>query len=409
MRVCVIGAGKAGTEAAREAARCGADVALVDLLGAPLPDWRSWPGLIREGAPKDASTANRRLPPEVTPAYGTRITSVARGSAKSATGRTFRADAFVLATGSGFERVPLQGRSRPGVVVLDTPGSYAGLGREVASAERVVVAGEGGRGMQVAERVASDGRRVTVIPSSWQHGAPGAPAADVLRSALEGMGISVGTCRVDRALGTRRLEAVLAGGEVVPAEALAVVPRRTPGRVPGQAAVGRHGGVRIELDTRTSVPGILSAGGCAELGVGSPPHSTLEDEPGPSGRVAGANATGFSVSLPTARRFSCSAFGLVWARIGEEVAGARAAGFDADAVGERWDERSSCSIVYDRARGTVLGLEVVHEREGAEPALPPMRGPLTLRSLAYECPLGSSDISMVSETARLGLGVWSRS
>jgi NADPH-dependent 2,4-dienoyl-CoA reductase/sulfur reductase-like enzyme len=408
MKVCVIGAGKAGVEAAREAVRGGADVTLVDAREGPLPDWQSWPDLIHQngaGAPRQAGAASCGAEC----AFGARVVSLARGEATTASGSKFTAGAFVLAVGSGFERVPFEGRSKPGVTVMDSPERYAGLRQAWASSERVAVAGEGTRAMEIADRVAYGGRRVTVLLSTWQHAAPGALAAQVLQDAAMERGVSLVCGRVDRALGPSRLEAITSAGQVLPCDALAVAPRRTPNHIPGQAAVGRHGGVRTRLDMRSGVPGILSAGGCAELEEGNPSPCTLEDEQGTSGRIAGANAAGAGVRMPACRRASCSVFGLVWTRVGMGASAARAAGLDVGEVVERRDERSSCTITYDRASGVAVGLEVVSEQGSREQAAAPLDGPATLRSLAYGGTLGSSDISMVSETARLGLELWSRS
>ena len=408
MRVVVIGAGKAGTEAAREASRAGAEVTLVDSLRGPLPDWQSWPDLIHDGF-SAGRVPSPRSPAGVTCAFETRVTSLAGGAVTTVGGRKLVADSLVLATGSGFEGAYFEGRSKPGVTILDSPEKYSALGRDMASADAVVVSGEGGRGLQVAEKAAGRGRRVALFISSWQHAAPGPLASRVLFDAAEQRGVSVRAGRVSRALGAVKLEAVLAQGEVVPAGALAVAPRRTPRPVLGPAGVGKRGGVKVGLDLRTSTPGILAAGGCAELSEGSPSGASLEDEQEPSGRTAGANATGSTVVMPHARRVTCSVFGLVWTCVGTGIAAARAAGLEVDSVGERRDEVTSCALVYDRATGRVLGLEAVHEQRACGVAIPGIVTPTTLRSLAYDGSLGSSDISMVSETARLGLQAWSRS
>ncbi|MDE1857649.1 MAG: FAD-dependent oxidoreductase [Thaumarchaeota archaeon] len=407
MRVCVIGAGVAGAEAAREAARNGADVTLVDSLGGPLPDWRSWPELICGEKAAEPRTPARRLPPEVTCAFGSTIVSVARGSAVAEGGGMFRADRLVVATGSIHERISFEGRGKPGVTLLDSPEAFARFGRDLCAAERVLVAGEGARVLQVAERAASGGRGVTAVITSWQHAAPGPLAAKVLCDAASRRGVSVRQGRVDRALGPRALQAVLVDGEVVPADALAVAPRRVPRRVPHPASPGRLGGVRVGFGMETTVPDVFAAGGCAELSEGNPPQATLEDELGPSGRIAGANAAGGRARMPLNRRFSTHLFGLLWTRVGTGVSVAGAAGLDV--IGERADDHSSCAMVYDRAKGDVLGMELVGDESHRE-LLPHFTGRLgTLRSLAYDGALGSSDISMVSETARLGLEAWSRS
>ncbi|HKT22831.1 MAG TPA: FAD-dependent oxidoreductase, partial [Nitrososphaerales archaeon] len=356
-----------------------------------------------------SSAQARASPPGVSRAFGTRVVSVDRGSAATASGGRLDADAFVFAAGSSFERVSFEGRTKAGVRILESPESYAGLGRALAGVGRAVVAGEGARALQVAERVAAGGRRVTVLISSWQHGPPGPIAAQVIGDAARARGVALERGRVVRALGPRNVEAVLAGGEVVPCDSLAVVPRRVPGYIPSPAALGRQGGVLTGMGMESGAHGTFAAGGCAELGEGNPPHSVLDCEQGLSGRIAGANAAGSFERMPASRRTSCSAFGLVWTRVGTGSAAARAGGLEVEAVGQRHGERSSCVIAYDRAKGVALGLEVVTELARGEPALPSLVGTATLRSLAYDGALGSSDISMVSETARLGLESWSRS
>lgn len=408
MKVCIIGSGRAGAEAAREAARCGAEVTLVDSDESPVPDWRSWPDLISK-AGRGSAPVPRPLPPEAERLCGTRVRYLGRGEAMLAGGGRLRADAFVLALGPSFGTLSIDGRSKPGFTTMDSPGTYGRFGLALASSERVAVAGEASRGLQVAERATAGGRQVTVFASSWQHGAPGLLAGSVLSDAARERGVSLVHGRVDRALGARKLEAVLVAGKVVPADALAVVPRRVPGRIPNPAAPGKHGGLSVMLDMRTGCPDILAAGGCAEVEEGNPPSATLEDEEGPSGRIAGASATGLDVRLPVFRRWSCSVFGLTWSCVGIGGAAARAAGLYVDEVGERRDGRSSCALVYDRRSGAVLGVETVGAPAEGEAPVPHLDRQVTLRTLAYGDALGSSDITAVSDTARLALETWSKS
>jgi hypothetical protein len=159
---------------------------------------------------------------------------------------------------------------------------------------------------------------------------------------------------------------------------------------------------------RTGSPGVLAAGGCAELGSGLHP-STLEEEPRASGRIAGANSTGMNVMISGIRAWSCFVFGVRWSAYGLGPRSARKAGLDVSVVSERWGERSSCSLVYDRLNGYVVGAETVEDPACQAPPLAAICQRGTLRSLAYDVGWGSSDISMVSETARLGLRAWSGS
>ncbi|MDG6909896.1 MAG: NAD-binding protein, partial [Nitrososphaerota archaeon] len=50
MKVCVVGGGTSGMEAAREAEARGADVTVVEKSDLPDPPWRSWPAALGPGA-----------------------------------------------------------------------------------------------------------------------------------------------------------------------------------------------------------------------------------------------------------------------------------------------------------------------------------------------------------------------
>lgn len=401
MNVCVVGAGKAGTQAAREAILRGAEVTLLDSRDAPLPEWSSWPDLI-PGSQRGTEPPSPVVPPEARFIARTKVVSLSGSAALSEGGGLTASDAFIVAVGSAFEPPLFAGWRKPGVMVMDSPAKYRGL--EAADSDNLVVSGEGERSLEVAARLAG-GRRTTLLIAAWQEGPPGPHALSVLKDASSSAGVSVGSGEVKRALGSSRIEAVLAEGSVFPADSLVFVPRRLPQGIPPLSS--SRGGVRVGLDLRSDLPGTLAAGGCAELAAGLPPNAVLDREQGASGRIAGANSTGARFSLPPYRVRTCLAFGLAWTRFGAPPGRAQRGGRDLATFGERWDERSSCSIVYDRRGGDVLGIETV-ERSSRGAPLPPFP-PVTLRTLAYDGAWGSSDISMVSETARLGLREWSGS
>src|SRR5579863_7637938 len=96
--VCVVGAGPAGREAAREAALLGAKVTLVDALEERLPDWGSWPDLIRPPRVSDRTVEEPPLPPEVTILPGTRVASISTDGAVLAGGQRVGTETLVLAT-----------------------------------------------------------------------------------------------------------------------------------------------------------------------------------------------------------------------------------------------------------------------------------------------------------------------
>ncbi|MDG6985877.1 MAG: FAD-dependent oxidoreductase [Nitrososphaerota archaeon] len=399
MRVCIVGAGKAGAEAAREACLRGASVTVLDAKGA-----QPFGERLRTRAPlgDDRAPWVPSLPDEVDVETRKRVVAVSEGSAVTSDGTRVQADAFVIAVGSVLESAPFPGWRKRGVTVMDSAARYEEVG--AADSERVVVAGEGERGFQLAGKLVA--RTARLLVTSWQSCPPTAQSLSVLADAAASAGVTFASGILERALGAERLEAILAGGRVFPAGLLAYVPRLRPRPLPGVSEPS--GGVRVGLDTRSSRRDVLAAGGCAEACGGLPKRSSLDQEEGASGRVAGANATGASFTLPRLRARRFSAFGLTWTRIGEPAQGAGAPSTEAATFGERWDELTSCSIVYERRSGTVLGIETV-ESSRRPPFLIPSGGRTpTLKSLAYDGSSGSTDISMVSETARMGLKAWSR-
>ena len=92
-------------------------------------------------------------------------------------------------------------------------------------------------------------------------------------------------------------------------------------------------------------------------------------------------------------------FGLLWSRV--EALPVRAPSTPSlSTVARRWDESSACEIAFETSTKRVVRVESV-ERPGPM-GLPrlPIPSEMSLQSLAYG--LGSSDITLVSETARLG-------
>ena len=403
-RVVVVGAGTAGMEAAREARRRGADVTVVDQSERVEPPWRAWPDLI-DGTPRScpsgaASSHEAEVPVEL----GTKVVSVSPGQATTASGATLRADAIVVATGTSNGSPGIQGIGKRGSYFLDAAYKYEQLGRSVANSSRVVVAGEGVRGLEVAERLATGGRKVVLIASSWASGAPGADAIAAIAAGAAERGVSLRAGRVSRVVGQGKVEAIVADGEVIPCDTLIQVPARRPRVVSLPARFGRSGGVVVDALLRTGAKTVYAAGGCAEPSGRASPGDSMSS-PAALGRVAGANATGGEVRFHPGRTFSSVIFGLSWFRYGPPVATLLSRGELATVTLKR-DTCSVCGIGYDR-RGRVVSVETV-ERFGPDRGAPTCSIPegSTLASLAYS-PLGSTDISLMSDTARLGAKSWS--
>ena len=302
------------------------------------------------------------------------------------------------------------GRRKQGVVILDNLEAYADLGRESSSMAHVVVKGEGVQALRVADGLSGAGRKVTLLAAPWVGGFASEEVRNVVRDAAAENGVSIIDSKLDGAVGCGRVEAVIADGTVFPCDTLAVLPLRAPHVPRTSAETGASGGLLVDKYLRSSSPMLYAAGWTAEPRVGPPHLRTLEGAAAKSGRVAGANATGQRLIFHPPRFTQASFFGLRWARVGTSFCEARGQGLVVSEISRRWSHGSACSIAYERPSGKVVGAEIVvgeeNERLGFIAALTP---PTSLQALAYGVPSDSSDISLVSDTARLGLQAWSGS
>jgi NADPH-dependent 2,4-dienoyl-CoA reductase/sulfur reductase-like enzyme len=403
--VCVIGGGTAGAEAAREASRGGARVTVLDKSEEQDPPWRFWPELIRKcsgaGDPPSAFGSASEI------SGVTRIFAEARsvqGSLVQAKGgEQMRFDSIIAATGCGFEPTSFPGSRKPGVHILDGASRYIQLGRLRSSMSEIVVQGEGALALQVAGQLCGDGRRVRILANRWNHGEPSPAVREVLEDAAGEREISTMKGILGKAVGSGSLEAIVVEGSVIPCDTLAVLPKRTPRVLPMEARIGTKGGILVDRTLVTSSPSIFAAGGCAELSSDPFTSKTLEDRTAQSGRIAGANSLGNHYVVDPVVPTVVAIFGLRWTRVCTGATAASVPGRLASSVSQRVGSKSACTIVFERVNGRVLAIETVEETTNPSVDISPgSTGAESLRTLAYS----SSDISLVSDTARLGLNIW---
>jgi len=318
-----------------------------------------------------------------------------------------RFDSIIVATGSRYKPVPFSGTRKPGVLVLDGAEKYEELGRACPSMDEAVIVGEGYRGLEVADRLCCFGVKAILMISCWQYEAPAPLVVDVIEDAAREKGIEVQRVSVSRAVGNFRVEAVVAGGSVIPCDTVIVVPPRLPNPVRSLLRLGRTGAVEVDRAMRTCEPSMFAAGGCAELKGSILGSGALTSEPSLSGRIAGSNSTGSAHSIGGARIAQLRVFGLGWSRIGRRAGLPMAFGNQVETVSRRWSPASACVITHERFSEKVVGVESIQPTASSPVGLPPLAAGVTLEALAYG--LGSSDISQISETARLGFREWRKS
>jgi pyruvate/2-oxoglutarate dehydrogenase complex dihydrolipoamide dehydrogenase (E3) component len=411
MKVCVIGWGAAGAEAAAEAGRAGAEVTILEKSERLGPHWRTWPDLIAPPERRGGGGAPPRRPraEDCLKVLG-EAKGAGQGLVTTTDGRKVTAEAVIVATGTRFEHVHFAGVRKQGVTELDGWEKYLELGRSAPSVSRFAVVGEGERSLEIADRLSGGGRKIALIASCWQHWEPSSALFRVLSEAAAARGIRVTAGPLSKAVGTGLLEGMVAGGRVIRVDRLILAPKRLPRALPLGVPLGRSGGIPVDILLRTRAPGVFAAGGCAELMPSSQTSTTLDAAAQASGRVAGANSTGENIAFTPAGSSVVSLFGLRWTRAGRTPAHCLASGREVGTVSNRPDSTSVCTIAFDRGTGRVLGIETL-ERSSVPPAaaLSSLSPGVTLKAIAYGGEWSSSDISLVSDTARLGLRIWSRS
>lgn len=313
-------------------------------------------------------------------------------------------DLVVVATGSKVEaKVPSAWRKK-GLHVLADLDSFRSLRDSLPDYERVAVGGNGLLALDVSERMARLGVKVTLF-------AAGGPLADRISDALRPIvergigaaGVTLVKAGPDNLAGVERVEAVVAGGDIFPCRAYIAIPDWVPNVSGIDASAGRLGGILVDGGMKSSLDSVFAAGECAEVRVGSATHLVRPDSARVTGLVAGANASGGAAQARLVGPSSREIFGVDFADCGLTLNEARLAGFDVDEV-SRSDAQSACALVFERTSLRVVGAQAAGAsvRELSQPLALAVLGSLRLDDLAYS-DFASSDISLVSETAREGL------
>lgn len=233
-------------------------------------------------------------------------------------GGELRADAVLLATGARARRLPLPGMDLPGVLTLRTADDADRLRSHVRAGARLVLLGAGLIGAETAGTARGMGAEVTLVdPAALPFVAAAGPEMAAHLHALHGLHGVVH--RRDRAVaiamdGTA-LAVHLAGGDVIPADAVLVAAGSEPETALAEAAgLEVDDGVLVDSTGRTSCAGIFAAGDAARLrpGPDGVPGRRFEhwDAARRTGEAAAAGILGDAPPAPAADWFWSDRYGI---------------------------------------------------------------------------------------------------
>lgn len=279
--VVVIGAGQAGAEAALTLRQLGYDGPVTVFGAEDLPPY-SRPPLSKDfltGAlPIERMllrTASAYLRANITIRLGEAVVALdpAAKTVTAASGDVFAYGACVLATGSSARRLPVSGEDLGGVLALRERGDADRLRELLKPGARIVIAGAGYLGLEIAASARNLGAEVTVIEAaarllgrSTSFLTAGALAA---RHRREGVDLLLG-CQISALEGEGTVrEVVMADGRRIAADVVIA----SIGAVPAVDIARKAGiicgvGVLADIDCRTSAPDVYAIGDCAEWDMG---------------------------------------------------------------------------------------------------------------------------------------------
>lgn len=182
-------------------------------------------------------------------------------------------DALVLSPGASPIRPPLPGIDAPGVFVVRTIPDTRSIREWMTErgASRAVIVGGGFIGLEMAENLARRGLAVTIVEQADHVMPPVDPElAVLLEEHLRANGVSLalgaGLRRIDET--PRGLCVGLASGAVLETDlvilGIGVRPETSLAKSAG-LALGPRGGIKVDAQMRTSVPGIWAVGDAVEV------------------------------------------------------------------------------------------------------------------------------------------------
>lgn len=207
---------------------------------------------------------------------GVRATRVVRRQSQIAieleTGDEVVADTVVLTTGSRPRRIDFPGSDLENVLTLGNLAEARNIHAQLPGMQRVVIAGAGFIGTEVAASLTSKGCEVTLVEPFAEPLANklGSWAAGVIRELHEGRGVRFVQDVVAEARGRNKVESVVTGdGETIPCDLLLVAAGSQPNlEVATASGIDCSDGVVCDGFGRTSMGGVWAAGDVASWPFG---------------------------------------------------------------------------------------------------------------------------------------------
>ncbi|MFN8603059.1 MAG: nitrite reductase large subunit NirB [Candidatus Binatia bacterium] len=293
-----------------------------------------------------------------------RVTEIDRAARTvvTATGRTRRYDALVLATGSAPFVPPLPGIARPGVFAYRTIEDLEAIRAWGARARSAAVIGGGLLGLEAAKALLDMGIETHVVeaaPRLMPRQVDGG-GGDVLRRAIESLGVHVHV-----AAQTEAIDGAVASDAASPVAALrfrdgvtiavdmvvvsaGITPRDELARGAG-LAVGERGGIVVDPTLATADPRIFAIGECALVG----------------GMIYGLVGPGYEMAETLAARFCGEDRRFTGADLSTKL---KLLGVDVASFGGCFADESAGTSVHrvvyeDRARGVYQKLILSDDRQ----------------------------------------------
>ena len=181
--------------------------------------------------------------------------------------KTLPYDALLIATGGRARRLAIPGSDRPGVLHLRTVEDAAAIDRALASATHVAIIGGGFIGLELASAAISRNVAVTVLerePEIMMRLLP-IPLGRTFRRIAEAHGVDVRRQADIREITQRGSKlGVVTGQDTIEVDAVLVGIGLEPAiDLAAAAGCATAGGIEVDAEGRTSVPGIWAAGDCA--------------------------------------------------------------------------------------------------------------------------------------------------